>query len=284
MSTAVEEVRLSLPHIELAAQLFGPEDGLPVIALHGWLDNANSFARLAPKLEGLRIVALDLAGHGHSGHRPVGAGYALWDYAHDVLQVAQQLGWNRFGLLGHSLGAIISVVLAGALPERVTHLALIDGLIPQTAQGESAAEHLGMALQAQLKLQDKRKPLHKTLDLAVEARMKGRVAVSREAAELLAQRGLVPVSGGYTWRSDSRLTLASPLRLTEEQALAFVHRVACPAQLVVAEQGMLAQRRSLLEQLPFNRQVLPGGHHLHLNDEAGAVLVADCFNRFFAMP
>ena len=94
MNNAVEEVRLSLPHIELAAHLFGPEDGLPVIALHGWLDNANSFARLAPKLNGLRIIALDMAGHGHSGHRPSGAGYALWDYAHDVLQVAEQLGWQ----------------------------------------------------------------------------------------------------------------------------------------------------------------------------------------------
>jgi len=284
MSAAVEEVRLSLPHIELAAHLFGPEDGLPVIALHGWLDNANSFVRLAPKLKGLRIVALDMAGHGHSGHRPVGAGYALWDYVHDVLQVAEQLGWQRFALLGHSLGAIVSVVLAGALPDRVSHLALIDGVIPPTASGESAAERLGMALQAQLRLQDKRKSVHPSLAQAVEARMKGLVAVSREAAELLAQRGLMPVPGGYTWRSDNRLTLASPLRLTEEQAMAFVRRVACPAQLVVAEQGMLVQHRSLLEQLPFKQQVLPGGHHLHLNDEAGAALVADCFNRFFGIP
>ena len=112
MSPTFEEVRLSLPHIELAAHLFGPEDGLPVIALHGWLDNANSFARLAPRLKGLRIIALDMAGHGHSGHRPNGAGYALWDYAHDVLQVAEQLGWKRFGLLGHSMGAIVSLAAA----------------------------------------------------------------------------------------------------------------------------------------------------------------------------
>ena len=234
MSTPVEEVRLSLPHIELAAHLFGPEDGLPVIALHGWLDNANSFARLAPKLQGLRIVALDMAGHGHSAHRPTGAGYALWDYVHDVLQVAEQLGWKRFALLGHSLGAIVSLVLAGALPERVTHLGLIDGVIPPTASGENAAERLGMALQAQLNLQGKRKPVYSTLDRAVEARMKGLVAVSREAAELLAQRGLMPVPGGYTWRTDSRLTLASPMRLTDEQAMAFVRRVGCPTQLVVA--------------------------------------------------
>ncbi|KWV87472.1 alpha/beta fold hydrolase [Pseudomonas carnis] len=284
MSTPVEEVRLSLPHIELAAHLFGPEDGLPVIALHGWLDNANSFARLAPKLRGLRIVALDMAGHGHSAHRPAGAGYALWDYVYDVLQVAEQLGWKRFALLGHSLGAIVSLVLAGALPERVTHLGLIDGVIPPTASGENAAERLGMALQAQLSLQDKRKPVYNSLDRAVEARMKGVVAVSREAAQLLAQRGLMPVPGGYTWRSDSRLTLASPMRLTDEQAMAFVRRVGCPTQLVVAADGMLAKHSELLSQLPFTVTMLPGGHHLHLNDELGAALVADCFNRFFSTP
>ncbi|GAA0407264.1 MULTISPECIES: alpha/beta fold hydrolase [Pseudomonas] len=284
MSTSVEEVRLSLPHIELAAHLYGPEDGLPVIALHGWLDNANSFARLAPKLVGLRIVALDMAGHGHSAHRPAGAGYALWDYVSDVLQVAEQLGWKRFALLGHSLGAIVSLVLAGALPERVTYLALIDGVIPPTASGENAAERLGMALQAQLDLRDKRKPVYDTLERAVEVRMKGLVAVSREAAELLAQRGLMPVPGGYTWRTDSRLTLASPVRLTDEQAMAFVRRVGCPAQLVVAADGMLAKHPELLSQLPFTVTTLPGGHHLHLNDESGAILVADCFNRFFSMP
>ncbi|AZL69729.1 MULTISPECIES: alpha/beta hydrolase [Pseudomonas] len=284
MSAQVEEVRLTLGHIELAAHLFGPDDGLPVIALHGWLDNANSFARLAPQLEGLRIVALDLAGHGYSQHRPVGAGYALADYAHDVLRVAEQLGWQRFGLLGHSLGAIISVQLAGALPERVSHLALIDGVIPPTVTEQDAAERLGMALQAQLRLDGKRKTVYATLEEGVEARMKGMVAVSREAAELLAQRGLMPVPGGYSWRSDSRLTLPSPTRLNQAQAMAFVKRVACPACLVVAADGMLARHTELLEQLPFEQITLPGGHHLHLNDEQGAALVADCFNRFFGIP
>ena len=284
MSPVVEEVRLSLPHIELAAHMSGPPDGLPVIALHGWLDNANSFARLAPKLPGLRIAALDFAGHGHSDHRPRGAGYSLADYAFDVLCVAEQLGWERFALLGHSLGAIVSVVIAGSFPERVTHLALIDGIMLRNGPVEGTAERLGQALQAQLDLQHKRKSVHPTLERAIEARMKGMVAVSREAAELLAQRGLMPVPGGYSWRSDSRLTLPSPLRLTDEQAMSFVQRVNCPATLVVAEQGMLASHSELLDQLPFNLERLPGGHHLHLNDEAGATLVADCFNRFFAVP
>ncbi|BCS45295.1 alpha/beta hydrolase [Pseudomonas amygdali pv. tabaci str. ATCC 11528] len=282
MTLAVEEVRLSLGHIELAAHLYGPKDGQPVIALHGWLDNANSFARLAPRLEGLQVVALDLAGHGHSDHRPAGSSYTLADYAFDVLRVAEQLGWQRFALLGHSLGAIISVLLASSLPERVTRLALIDGLLPLTGKAESAAERMGAAMQAQLELANKKKPVYQDQDRAIQARMKGVVAVSREAAELLAQRGLMPVPGGYTWRSDSRLTLPSAIRFTDQQAMAFVHGIRCPTQLVVASDGMLAQRQELLSALPFDVERLAGGHHLHLNDEHGALSVAHCINRFFA--
>ncbi|RAU44392.1 MULTISPECIES: alpha/beta fold hydrolase [unclassified Pseudomonas] len=284
MSCAVEEIRLSLPHIELAAHLFGPQDGQPVIALHGWLDNANSFARLAPKLKGLRLLALDMAGHGHSDHRPAGAGYGLPDYAHDVLHVAQQMGWERFSLMGHSLGAIVSVILAGSVPDRIERLALIDGLMPLLGEPETAAERMGAALTAQLAQSGKRKPVYAQMDQAIEARMKGRVAVSREAAELLAQRGLMPVPGGYTWRSDSRLTLPSAMRMTRVQALSFVHAIRCPVHLIVADSGMLAQNTSLLGSVPFGVTVLPGGHHLHLNDEAGAASVADCFNRFFTVP
>lgn len=287
MSLDFQEVRLRLPHIELAAHLYGPEDGLPVIALHGWLDNAASFARLAPKLPGLRIVALDFAGHGHSDHRPPGGSYAIWDYVHDVLQVAEQFGWQRFSLLGHSMGAIVSVLLAGAMPERVERLALIDGLMPYTGEPDTAPQKLGEALRAQLALAGKSKPVYAEFERAVQARMRGVGAVSFDAAELLAQRGLMPVPGGYTWRTDSRLTLPSPLRLTQAHAQAFVRALQCPAKLVMAEQGMLHAQpsiKALLEGLPVEVATLPGGHHLHLDDEAGAELVADCFKAFLGVP
>ncbi len=283
MSVLFEEVRLSLPHLEVAAHLYGAEDGQPVIALHGWLDNAATFSRLAPRLHGLRIVALDLPGHGHSDHRPAGAGYNIWDYAHDVLQVAEQFGWQRFSLLGHSMGAIVSVLLAGALPERVERLALIDGVIPYTGEADTAPQKLGAALKAMLSVDDKRKPVYAAFDQAVEARMNGVGAVSREAAERLAQRGLMPVPGGYTWRTDARLMLPSSMRLTDAHARAFVEQIACPASLVLAEQGLLTQPELLefADSLPFAVQRLPGGHHLHLDDDAGADAVAAVFNAFF---
>lgn len=284
MSVTFEEIRLSLPHIEVAAHLYGPEDGQPVIALHGWLDNAATFSRLAPLLEGVRIVALDLPGHGHSDHRPLGAAYNIWDYAHDVLQTAEQFGWKRFSLLGHSMGAIVSVLLAGAMPDRVERLALIDGVIPYTGEAETAPQKLGESLQKLLVVDDKRKPVYASFEQAVAARIKGVGAVSHEAAERLAQRGLMPVPGGYTWRTDARLMLPSSMRLTRAHALAFVHGVACPASLVLAEQGLLTQPAmlELTQALPFVLHRLPGGHHLHLDDQVGAEAVAAVFNPFFA--
>ncbi|MHB0820170.1 alpha/beta fold hydrolase [Stutzerimonas stutzeri] len=284
MTVAFEEVRLSLPHIEVAAHLYGPENGQPVIALHGWLDNAATFSRLAPLLDGLRIVALDLPGHGHSDHRPLGAAYNIWDYAHDVLQTAEQFGWQRFSLLGHSMGAIVAVLLAGAMPERVERLALIDGVVPFTGEAAGAPQKLGESLRALLKVKNKRKPVYATFEQAVAARMKGVGAVSWEAAELLAQRGLMPVPGGYTWRTDARLMLPSPLRLSQAHAQAFIQAVTCPASLVLAEQGLLVDPglRERVQSLPFDLHHLPGGHHLHLDDQAGAAAIAAVFNPFFA--
>ncbi|WP_407291009.1 alpha/beta fold hydrolase [Stutzerimonas zhaodongensis] len=284
MTVAFEEVRLRLPHIEVAAHLYGPENGRPVIALHGWLDNAATFSRLAPLLEGLRIVALDLPGHGHSDHRPVGASYNIWDYAHDVLQTAEQFGWKRFALLGHSMGAIASVLLAGSMPERVERLALIDGVIPYTGEAETAPQKLGESLQALLQVDAKRKPVYETFEQAVAARMKGVGAVSHEAAELLAQRGLMPVPGGYTWRTDARLMLPSPMRLSRAHAMAFVNRVACPASLILAEQGLMTDPAmlKLAKGLPFELNRLAGGHHLHLDDVVGARAVAAVFNPFLS--
>ncbi|MHB0853477.1 alpha/beta fold hydrolase [Stutzerimonas nitrititolerans] len=284
MSHTFEEVRLRLPHLEVAAHLYGPENGRPVIALHGWLDNAASFSRLAPLLNGVRIVALDLPGHGLSDHRPPGAGYNIWDYAYDILQTAEQFGWQRFSLLGHSLGGIVSVLLAGAMPERIERLALIDGLIPYTGEAESAPRKLGEALRALLAVDRKRKPVYASFDQAVAARMKGVGAVSREAAERLAQRGLMPVPGGYTWRTDPRLMLPSPLRLTLAHAQAFAQRVECPTSLIIARQGLMTDAKVIefIDSLPFESHRLHGRHHLHLDDDEGAAAIAAVFNPFFA--
>jgi len=90
-----------------------------VLATHGWLDNASTFDLLAPRLEGCEVVALDLAGHGLSGSRSPDAAYNIWEDVGDLLAVCEQLGWARCNLLGHSRGAAIAMLFAGAFPEHV---------------------------------------------------------------------------------------------------------------------------------------------------------------------
>ena len=77
----------------LAGLEFGTPGGRPVLALHGWLDNAASFATVAPLLaKNLHIVALDLPGHGHSGHRSADASYPFTEWVPEVFRAADALG------------------------------------------------------------------------------------------------------------------------------------------------------------------------------------------------
>lgn len=280
-----EALRISLPHIELAAQVYGPADGLPVLALHGWLDNAMSFSRLAGHLPELRLVCLDLPGHGLSGHNPGQAQYSLWSYLDDILLALEQLGWWRCSLLGHSLGGVLSTLLAAALPERIERLALIDGWLPATCAPERAPAQLAEALRARLALRSKRKPLYDSREQAIQVRSRSGYPVSLEAAARLAERGLVDVEGGFTWSSDARLTLPSPLRMNPEQAQAFAGAVQCPQALVIATEGPLQAMpglHGLLNRYRMQHWTLPGGHHLHLDSEQGARQVADCFKAFLS--
>ena len=71
MTLTSREVRFSLPSLEVAGKVWGEPGGIPVIGLHGWLDNAATFDHIAPALKGVQLVALDLPGHGLSDHLPM---------------------------------------------------------------------------------------------------------------------------------------------------------------------------------------------------------------------
>ena len=93
--------------------------------------------------------------------------------------------------------------------------------------------------------------------------------------------------GGYVWRSDSALTLPTPIRTTLEQGIAFAKGIQCPAVFVAADDGIRQDfpgLDALCRQLPITVERLPGGHHVHLDDDMGAQAVADCFKGLFAIP
>ncbi len=102
------------------------EGGLPVMLVHGFTADADEVAGVIEPLAelGWHAVAPDLRGHGRSD-RPTDAGaYSLELMAADVVALADWLGWDRFALLGHSMGGGVAQLIALDHPHRLTGLVL----------------------------------------------------------------------------------------------------------------------------------------------------------------
>jgi len=283
--TAVRELELELPHLRLAAQVWGDPLLPRLLALHGWLDNAASFDRLAPLLcEHFHIVALDLPGHGRSGHRPPGTWYHYVDYLGDTLAAADALGWTQFGLLGHSLGGAVASMLAAASPQRIERLFLIEALGPLTAEVEQTLTLLQRAISQRHGLPAKALRVFSSEAEAAQTRAKAG-DLSLKAAQIMVARGIKSApGGGFVWSSDARLTLTSPQRYIEAQVLAVLDELRVPTQLILAQpappflpEAMINARIARVRDIDVVR--IAGHHHLHLDDPQPVAAAMLAFQR-----
>ena len=102
----------------------GPEDGRPVLALHGWPQHHWAYrSLLADPPPGLRIIAPDLPGYGWSGPAP--HKWAKEDVVSDLVALMDAMGLARVLLVGHDWGGYIGHLLTLRVPERIdAYLAL----------------------------------------------------------------------------------------------------------------------------------------------------------------
>lgn len=115
----------------------GAPAGKPVILLHGYTDSWFSFSLVLPHLEASwRVFVLDQRGHGDS-ERPVD-GYAIPDFAADVVAFMDAKGLKRATVAGHSMGSFVAQQVALTAPERVDRLILIGSAT--TARNEGTLE------------------------------------------------------------------------------------------------------------------------------------------------
>ena len=267
---------LALAEGRLAALAWGEEGAPTWLALHGWLDNAASFSRLAPRLVdtlGIRVVAIDFAGHGLSRHRD--GDYALWDYCHDLLDACDALGLSRVPLLAHSMGAAVAGLTAAALPERIASLVLIDGLGALTTDASEAPAQLRKGLLAERRPRSSG-PRYPDRERALAARVAGGATpIDADTARPLVSRNLIALAdGSVRLRTDARLLRPSPVRFSPSQVDAMLGAIACPVLLIEGKGGIMGERararqvRGAVARL--TRTVLPGGHHLHLEPDAVA--------------
>ena len=119
------EIDIRLPNLRFAARCWGPENGIPFLGMHGWLDNAATYDHIAPLLPELRLVSLDFHGHGFSDHLPPGIAYHFADSIDLMFRVADQFGWRKFNLIGHSMGAAVAALMPQWQPSQQPLLLLL---------------------------------------------------------------------------------------------------------------------------------------------------------------
>jgi pimeloyl-ACP methyl ester carboxylesterase len=116
----------------------GATDGVPVVLLHGITDSWFSWSRVLPRLDKkYRVYAPDLRGHGDTDKPQTG--YAMKDFAADVVAFMDAMNIKKAVVVGHSMGSFVALQTTLDAPERVEKL-----LIMGTATTARNADTLGL--------------------------------------------------------------------------------------------------------------------------------------------
>jgi 3-oxoadipate enol-lactonase len=138
----VEERLVELPGIDMAVAESGV-GGRPFLLLHGFTGAKEDFSDWLDPLAdaGWHAVAPDHRGHGASTKPDAEEAYSFDILADDAMALVDALGWDRFALLGHSMGGMVAQLVATRAPERLDALVLMDtthgamdGLDPELVQ------------------------------------------------------------------------------------------------------------------------------------------------------
>ncbi|MBF0672429.1 MAG: alpha/beta hydrolase [Salinibacterium sp.] len=122
----LETVRIG--DLEFDVRMTGPDDGTPVVLLHGFPETSRSWTGVAEQLaaDGMRVIAPDQRGYS-PGARPVGAHeYDIKELVADVIGLLDALGLESVHLAGHDWGASVAWAMAAWHPDRVRSLVAVS--------------------------------------------------------------------------------------------------------------------------------------------------------------
>jgi pimeloyl-ACP methyl ester carboxylesterase len=192
--------------------------------------------------ERVRLVCLDLPGHGHSSHRPPAAAYLSAYMARDVALVVRRM-WReaRFSLVSHSMGAAVSAMLCALLPAAVQRAVFLDHLGHSTFSPESTLSALRSAL-----VDDERfgsgtralPKLYRSRADAVQVMCTRNAHITERSALTLVSRSMVDAASsqqGVYFVHDPRLRSRSIMRFSEEEIRAALRAIETPVLMVWAE-------------------------------------------------
>jgi esterase len=232
----------------------------PVVCVHGYTSSAEAFNAPARHFQDrFHLTVPDVRGHGESAWSPTGA-YQYSDQVSDLEGITNQLGLERFTLIGTSMGGIIAMAYAGAHPERLARL-VINDIGPDAEVGsQRITQTVG-----------DRPEMFATLEDAMAYRRSVSPIAARRSQEDQRELALGVLrqqpDGQWVWKMDSayiqqRVQHGSPRRPTLWPVL---QRLPCPTLVVWGMESDIlseAQARRMVEILPQGELVaVPGVGH-----------------------
>ncbi len=275
--------------IRLHVHRFEPVDskptGLTVLVLHGFLDSGATWDLVAEPLAraGHEVLAPDLRGFGRSGHVGVGGYYHFPDYVGDVAALLDKIARPRIALIGHSMGGTVAAMVAGAMPDRIERLALLEGIGAMHAGPLAALTRMRTWLEDLRKLETWKRPLA-SFEEAVERLARMHPAIPRDIIESRT-RMLIHVddSDQLRWNYDPLHRTTSPMPFSIDAFKGFLQSITVPTLYVSGgDMGWrLPDEKERLASISNVTHVdlANAGHMMHWKDPKA---VAECLLRFLA--
>jgi len=248
---------------------WGSEGKPPLILVHGGLDHARNWDWVARALlNDFHVYAMDLRGHGNSAWAP-GALYSVMEHVLDLSALADVIKAYPVHIIGHSLGAITTLLYSGIHPDRVAKLVAIEGVgLPLKENEFPPAERVRRWIE-KVRAAENRTPHSYPSIEAAKARMKeANPFLSDEVARHLTVHGTNwNADGSLIWKFDNYARLFPPYGVDMGDTAEILQRISASALLFWGRQSFAKDPETDVLGLSIrNREVVrvdQAGHWLH---------------------
>jgi pimeloyl-ACP methyl ester carboxylesterase len=176
--------------------------------------------------------------------------YHFIDHVSVVNLVVDKLGWDKFQLIGHSMGQQICCAVAAGLGQRIKKLCLIEGFGPSSIPANLTASLLAKGLKDRRTLTMRAPRVYPSMQAAAEARVgaNARIAtIDLKSALVLSKRGMRKVGSravgehrdtAVEFTQDPKMTGTPLIMFSDEQVLAIMGAIVAPTLCILAASGL----------------------------------------------